>query len=90
MSPRNHERSEERRLGKNPVSLEPPIAYIFPFTAATPKQLLACCIGAFDCQKFAVGAETGLSARAIRHDAVKKSPSSNTMFLLMFTLIKLE
>jgi hypothetical protein len=35
-----------------PLSLYPPMAYILPFTAAKPRWLLACCIGALCTQVF--------------------------------------
>jgi hypothetical protein len=34
--------------------VEPPIAYILPFTTATPRPALASCIGALDIQEFSV------------------------------------
>jgi hypothetical protein len=57
-----------------------------PFTTATPKLLLATCIGAFDTQESsATPAEKTAGLATIRHDAVRKTrTSSRAALFLMF------
>ena len=68
-----------------PLRVEPPIAYIFPFTTAMPMPYLASCIGAFCVHVFSAGTvveKAGLTS--IRNEIVRNRASSRaTTFLLV-------